>query len=195
MATSDGLIEPCHHHALQHVLAALARGNGSHLTRPFACTSIALCRHTVLHLASKHLLEYLTDGTQCNAMTRDDQPDGTVTAGHWPCTPCYTHMTCAPLLDVLSLSLAALCSRSIPLLSKQPAFCGKEFFTNYVWLAQEHLACLGIPPIVSAWHEMNGASGATPAPLCTTHHQMGLAGTSAPRMPRTALGIPSTVIA
>ena len=36
-------------------------------------------------------------------------------------------------------------TRHIPLLSKQPAFCGKQFFTNYIWLAQSQLACLGIP--------------------------------------------------
>ena len=26
----------------------------------------------------------------------------------------------------------------------QPAFCGKQFGTNYVWLAQSQLACLGM---------------------------------------------------
>jgi hypothetical protein len=35
-------------------------------------------------------------------------------------------------------------TRRIPLLSKQPAFCAKQFGTNYVWLAQSQLACLGM---------------------------------------------------
>ena len=37
-------------------------------------------------------------------------------------------------------------TRNLPLLSMQPAFCGQQFHTNYVWLAQAHLACLGMPP-------------------------------------------------
>eukprot|EP01052_Picozoa_sp_SAG31_P007709 SAG31_NODE_371_length_16628_cov_3.741943_17_plen_686_part_00 len=45
----------------------------------------------------------------------------------------------------LPLSLGAPPTRKLPLLSKQPAFCAKQFFTNYVWIAQAHLACLGIP--------------------------------------------------
>ena len=32
----------------------------------------------------------------------------------------------------------------LPLLSMQPAFCQKQFGTNYVWLAQAHLACMGM---------------------------------------------------
>lgn len=36
-------------------------------------------------------------------------------------------------------------TRVLPLLSKQPAFCHQELFTNYVWLAQAHLPCLGMP--------------------------------------------------
>jgi hypothetical protein len=36
-------------------------------------------------------------------------------------------------------------TRNLPLLSMQPAFCGQQFHTNYVWLAQAHLPCLGMP--------------------------------------------------
>ena len=36
-------------------------------------------------------------------------------------------------------------TRTLPLLSKQPAFCQQQFGTNYVWLAQAHLPCLGMP--------------------------------------------------
>jgi hypothetical protein len=37
-------------------------------------------------------------------------------------------------------------TRHLPLLSMQPAFCQKHFGTNYVWLAQSQLPCLGMSP-------------------------------------------------
>ena len=53
-----------------------------------------------------------------------------------------------PLLLVLCATsanaLIAPPTRTLPLLSKQPAFCQKQFGTNYVWLAQAHLPCLGM---------------------------------------------------
>ena len=36
-------------------------------------------------------------------------------------------------------------TRSLPILSKQPAFCQKQLGTNYLWLAQADMACLGFP--------------------------------------------------
>ena len=45
-------------------------------------------------------------------------------------------------------------TRSLPILSKQPAFCAKQLGTNYFWLAQADMACLGFPA--------TGCGGATP---------------------------------
>ena len=44
----------------------------------------------------------------------------------------------------VAMTMAAA-PQQVPLLSKQPAFCGSQFGTNYVWLAQSQLQCLGIP--------------------------------------------------
>lgn len=49
-------------------------------------------------------------------------------------------------LTVYPYATSSLLTDKIPLLSMQPAFCGRQFHTNYVWLAKAHLACLGMPP-------------------------------------------------
>ena len=63
------------------------------------------------------------------------------------CPPPTMRVTFIALSFVAATTLCAattLPTRSLPLLSKQPAFCAKQFGTNYVWLAQAHLACLGM---------------------------------------------------
>lgn len=62
-------------------------------------------------------------------------------------------MTPATLL-MLGASGATPPTRSLPILSKQPAFCQKQLGTNYFWLAQADMACLGFPA--------TGCGGANP---------------------------------
>ena len=46
---------------------------------------------------------------------------------------------------MLTTARATPPTRSCPILSKQPAFCAKQLGTNYFWLAQADMACLGFP--------------------------------------------------
>ncbi len=59
-------------------------------------------------------------------------------------------------------------ARYLPLLSKQPAFCMKQFTTNYLWLAQAHLSCLGIPTA--------GCGGSTCGTLSINGHILNVTG-------------------